>query len=399
MPRYWKWLGLFFLGIGLSSGCQTGGEAVVVERTVVIEAPVTRLVEAPVTRWATVQVPVEITREVFIPATVESQALGSAENPIRLVFAPFALPATAAARAQTLADDLATRTGLSFLPVIAETHADAIEQACAAPGATMAFLPAISFVLAHNQCDLQAWHSGVHFGVPWSGSMIVVRGGRDIRDVEDLAGKSWGVDSLTDVVNYLFFKAKFQSLGIEPGATTTFDTDASTVIALFDDQVEFATADFKPPILPYDEHPWVYGADSPEIWRRADSAPYRSGIGFVVVKDYVERGGYQVRDARAAVLDSRPLIFASTTILALSDPIPNEALAFGAEMPLALTRQLGSVMQAYTGSGTCSASVCSADFLAWEGVAPVDDAAYEPLRFIQTQLELSDADMLGYVRP
>lgn len=399
MPRVGKWLGLLILAATLVAGCQTGGELAVVERTVVVEAPVTRLVEAPVTRWATVQVPVEITREVFIPVTAAPQALGSAENPIRLVFAPFAPPATAAARAQTLADDLATRTGLSFASIVSQTHAEAIEQACAAPGATMAFLPAISYVLAHHQCDLQAWHSGLHFGISWSASMIVVRAGRDIRDLPDLAGKSWGVDSLDDVVNYLFFKAQLQALGIEPGVTTIFDTDASTVIALFDDQVEFAAADFKPPILPYDERPWVYGEDSPEIWRRADAAPYRSGIGFVVVKDYVERGGYQVRDARAAVLDSRPLIFAATTILTLSDPIPNEALAFGAEMPLALARQLGRVMQAYTQVSACSASVCSADFLAWEGVAPVDDMAYDPLRFIQEQLKLSDADMLGFVRP
>ncbi len=379
------------------TACQTANQPTIVERTVLVET--TRSVETLVTRVATVQVPVEITREVFIPVVQEPADLGSAENPIRLVVAPFAASATAVARTQALAADLARLTGLVFTPIVAETHVAAIAEACAAPAATLTILPAISFVLAHRQCDLQAWHSGIRFGIPWSAGMVLVRGGRELQELADLAGQTWGVDSTDSVVNYLWFKAKLAALKIEPGPVTTYDTDAATVIALFDDQVAFATADFKPPILPYNERLWVYGEDSPEIWRRADSPPTRSGIGFVVVGDYVDRGGYQVRDARAAVLDSRPLIFAATIIPALSDLIPNEALAFGAEMPLAMSRELGRILAEYTASAACSQTVCSADFLAWEGVAPVDDAAYDPLRFIQEQLALSDADFLGYVRP
>ncbi len=397
MRKVKQWWWFILVGLGLAACQPVNPSAAVVERTV----PVTRETEVEVTREvvATVQVAVEVTREVFIPVSEAIPSLGTAERPIQLVLAPMTSPEAVAERGAALVAALEEGTGLRFQLQTPPTHADAITAACAAPADTLAFLPAISFVVAHDLCDLQAWQAGVRFGIPWSASMVVVRGGRSLRTLEDLAGQTWGVASERDVASSLFFQAQLKALGIEPGPMTTFDTDAATMIALFDDQVQFATADFKPPLLPFNERLWVYGEDDPEIWRRVASAPFRSGIGFIVVQDYPERGGYHIRDARAAVFDARPLIFSATVILALSEPIPNDAIAYGAQFPLALARSLGTFLETYTTSAACAQSVCSADTFHWEGVARMDDAAYDPLRFVQQQLELSDDVFLTYLEP
>lgn len=393
--KHWWWF--ILVGLGLAACQSVNPSAAVVERTV----PVTRETEVEVTREvvATVQVAVEVTREVFIPLEATVAPLGTAERPIRLVLAPMTSPEAVTARGEALAAALAEGTGLHYQLVTPATQAEAIAAACEAPAETVAFLPAISFVVAHEQCDLQAGQAGVRFGIPWSASMAVVRGGRSLRTLNDLAGQTWGVASERDVASALFFQAQFKALGIEPGPITTFDTDAAAMIALYDDQVQFATADFKPPILPFNERLWVYGEDDPEIWRRVAAAPFRSGVGFIVVQDYPERGGYHIRDARAAVFDARPLIFAATVILALSDPLPNDAIAYGTAFPLGLARSLGAFLETYATSPECAQSLCSADYFHWEGVAPMEDAAYDPLRFVQQQLELTDEAFLTYLEP
>jgi ABC-type phosphate/phosphonate transport system substrate-binding protein len=362
-----------------------------------VEVPVEELVEITRQVVATVQVPVEVTREVFIEVPVQAAAVGSAENPIRLVFAPIADRNTNSVRATALVEALTAQTGLQFTPVMPDTHADALNMACQAPEKTVAFLPSLSYVAAHDRCDLQIGFAGERFGLPWSASMLLVRSEREARDAADLADATWGVANASDLVSGLYFQALFKAEDVEVGRVTEYDTDSATIFGFLDDEVEFVTADFKPPLLPNAESVWQYGVDDPEIWRRTGLLPYRSGIGFVVVRDYVERGGYQVRDARSAVLDAEPFVFADTRILLLSEPIPNDAVAFGADFPLALSRSMSDALLTFIDSAECVQSLCSTDFFSWEGLALAADADYDPLRFISTTLEWDEADLLTYL--
>jgi ABC-type phosphate/phosphonate transport system substrate-binding protein len=107
-----------------------------------------------------------------------------------------------------------------------------------------------------------------------------------------------------------------------------------------------------------------------------------------------ENGGYRVRDARSRVIDVAPEIFDATQIIALSAPIPNDTVAFGRDFPLALARQVETVLADFAGAEECQLSLCSSDFYRWSGLVPAQDGMYEPIRFVQQTLELSEDELL-----
>ena len=366
--------------------------------TVEVTRPIEVSKEVVVTQFATVQVPVEVTREIYVevtpvPTDEADMTVGSADNPIRLVFTPIHDAGITEQRATALSLRLGQSTGLSFDVVVVQDSAELLEQVCTNPDATVAFLTAIEYVFAQRKCDLQISYAGIRNRIPWSASMIVVRDDGEISELADLEGKSWAVADVTDITNSLYFQALFEAEGVEVQAPTAFGTDNSALIATYEEEQDFVTAPFLPPILPYDEREWEYGVDDPEIWLRTGTNPIRSGIGFVVVVDYVDEGGYQVRDARASVLDAVGNIFVTTEILQLSERLPNDAIAYGNQIPLGIASEIDSILAEFAAGDGCVASLCSDDFFDWEGVSPVDDNLYDSIRFIIDTLNLTEADI------
>lgn len=385
---------LVVLGI-LLTACQTPDSVesvVTVETTSVVEIEVTREV------FATVQVPVEMTRQVFIPVTETPVPLGSVDRPIRLIFAPVAEASALAARAIALETALEAESGLQFERVTPTTYPEFMELACTDSAETIVFMPTLAYPLLADQCDLQVQFTGLRDNLPWSASMIIVeREGGAINELADLNNSVWGTADANDLINSLYFRALFAAEELEITSTVIFDSFPLALIAFEDGdpELDFVTAPYVPPILPYDEHPWRYGEDDPELWRAVSNFPRRSGQGFVVVSGYVEDGGYHIRDARSAVLDTATRIFIDTAILDLSAPIPNGAVAFGAEMPLGLAHAVGTALTTIGNSSTCPQSLCAGDLFDWEGVAPVTDAAYDPVRFVIDQLNLDEEAVIN----
>src|SRR5690606_13242034 len=114
-----------------------------------------------------------------------------------------------------------------------------------------------------------------------------------IGTIEDLAGRRWAIPDRDSLPEFLAFRALFAGAGIEIGEIVEVPGDNSAVLALYNGDVDFATATFVPPILPFDERPWQYGEDSPEIWREVGIAPRRSPLGYVLVNGAPEQGGYR----------------------------------------------------------------------------------------------------------
>lgn len=402
--------GLFavlLFGVGLLlAACQapTSAETVV---TIEVTRPVEVEVEVTRQAFATVQVPVEVTRQVFIPEEATPEPLpGSAERPLRLVFAPVAESAIEIQRATAIETALEETTGLAFQVITPPDYAAFVEQACADSAETIALMPALIYPLVHDQCGLEAQYTGLRDGLPWSAAMIVVPfAGAVPASIEELDGLTWGLGNASDLFSGLYYQARFAEAGIEPGEMREYGSEAAALISLAeavgdardDDELDFVTARYVPPILPFDERPWRYGEDDPELWREVSNFPRRSGIGFVVVSGYVEDGGYRVRDARAAVLDTATRIFIDTTILDVSQPIPNGVIAFGAAMPLSLASELGAALETVGASAECAQALCAGDLFRWEGIAAVNDAAYDPVRDIITQLDLDEEAVLNYL--
>jgi phosphonate transport system substrate-binding protein len=296
-----------------------------------------------------------------------------------------------AQRAAPLIEALRAATGVEFAPGVVDSEAALIELLCAAPGDVVGFVSAAAYTIAHDRCDARAGLVAARDGLTWEMGMIVIRPG-EVEETAGLAGKRWAVADRRSLPNYLYFQAQLAAAGIEPGEIVPAPEESSALLALLNGEADFATVDFTPPIMPL-EGEWIAGENGPEEWRALGIPPSRSPIGYVIVAAEPALGGYRLRDARARLFDTTPEIFNATRVLALSEPIPNETVIYGAGLPPELIRQTLATLAEFAASEACGASLCSADLFGWSGLEPADDTAYDPIRAIKDTLELEDADL------
>jgi phosphonate transport system substrate-binding protein len=333
---------------------------------------------------ATVPVTVEVTRP----------PLGTSARPVQLLFPPVAAGAVITQRAEPLAEALRAATGMEFAVGVVDSEAALVELLCTAPEDVIGFISAAAYTVAHDECGALAGLVAVDSdGLTWEMGMLAIRPG-GAAALADLAGKRWAVADRHSLPNYLYFLAQMTAAGIEPGDVVEAPEETSALLSLYDSEVDFSTASFVPPIMPNDRD-WIVGETEPEEWRLLGIPPSRSPIGYVIVAGEPEFGGYRIRDARARMFDTTPDIFNTTRILALSEPIPNDTIVFGANFPLGLARQASQTMAEFAGSDACGTSLCSADLFGWTGLEPADDAAYDPIRTIKDTLELEAADLFA----
>jgi phosphonate transport system substrate-binding protein len=332
---------------------------------------VTRIVNQEVTRVVAEEVVVEVTKS----------PLGSEERPVQVLIPPVVNTAVITTRGEPLTQALTEATGQQFAVGIPDDTQTLIDLLCAAPQDTIGFLSALDYVRANQQCGVQPGLVAIQSdGLTWQAGMVVTRRDTGLNTIEDLAGRSWGVVDRSSVPEFLAIQVQLAEAGVEPGEVVEFATTSSLMLALYNREVDFVTAAYIPPILPYDERPWQYGEDPPEIWRRLGLSPTRSPIGYVIVFGEVEFGGYRLQDDRASIFDTTPGIYDETQILALSPQIPNDTVVLGADFPLGLARQVTAVLPQFAASEACVNSVCSTDFYGWAGLEPVTDEVYAPLK-------------------
>lgn len=330
------------------------------------------------------------------PSTPVPPPLGSAERPIQLLFPPVSSSAVIMNRIVPLAEALHRATGAEFAIGIVDSEAALVELLCAAPADTIGFLSAAAYTIANDQCEATpALVAAREDGLTWQMGMIVVRPGT-AEELADLDGRTWSVADTHNLPDYLYFRALMTEEGIEPGRIVEAPEESSALLALRDGEVDFTTAGFIPPIMPRDGE-WIVGETEPEVWRSMGIAPSRSPIGYVIVFGEPIYGGYRIRDARARLFDTTPDIFRVTRILAVSEPIPNDTVVFGAELPAAVAEKIAATMTEFAASDACGVSLCSADLYGWTALEPADDIAYNPIRKIKNTLELEAADLWAEV--
>lgn len=318
--------------------------------------------------------------------------VGDSARPVQLIFPPVANSLVIAQRGEALAEALRAATGLAFTVGLADNEAVAVDLLCAAPEDVIGFISAAAYTIAGERCGARpGLVAAQEDGYTWQTGMLVIPPGA-AESLADLDGKRWAVADVNSLPNYLYFRAQMVKAGIEPGEVVDAPEETSALLALFNSQVDFTTASYTPPIMPRDGA-WTYGENDPEEWRLLGVAPSRSPIGYVIVAAEPEFGGYRLRDARARLFDTTPEIFNATRILALSEPIPNETIALGADFPPQLAERILAAMISFAASDACQSSLCSADFFGWTGLEPADDADYDPIRTITDTLELEAADL------
>lgn len=350
--------------------------------------PVTRIVEVEVTRPVlleatvvvtlpvpvTVEVPVEVEVTRLVEAVGNAALPGTAVRPYQLLLLPGTPAGVAEVRGQLLLDALQEATGYEFVLVVPEDDTAVLDTLCTATQETIAILPPEGFPLANDACGAYLALTATRFDVPYQLGMLVVPEGSDITSVADLQGKTLAVPSLTEAATYAAWLADSGAIVQEVG------TSSAALLALLAGEVDAATAVYNPPILPFNARPWDYTSDDPELWRTTGRFPFRDPVGYVDVLTSPEQGGYRLRDARAALFDTNPTIFQDTRIIALSPPVPYEAIVFSPDFSLTAVPQIVAAIQQFAASPACATSLCASDFYQWTGTEPLPATAYDLLR-------------------
>ena len=264
-------------------------------------------------------------------------------------------------------------TGLNFEVSVPTSYAATIEEMCASPTDTMAFIPAFGYVLANDLCGVDVAFKAVRrgWGVYWT--MIVVGRDSDIQSLEDLSGKKWAYPDAGSTSGYLVPTVMFKEAGVTPGETLEAGGHPEAVRAVYTGEADFATAFYSPYAIPDGGTKWERGMD-PEVPVDVNSCALNED------KSQLLCEGYRVLDARANIREEFPDVVQKVRILSLSPDIPNDTLSFSPEFPAELRVQIEAALVAFAESEAWGTSIGSEDFYGWSGLEAATDAEYDFIR-------------------
>ena len=93
----------------------------------------------------------------------------------------------------------------------------------------------------------------------------------------------------------------------------------------------------------------------------------------------IECSGEYPRDARRNIREENPDVIQKVKIIALSDPIPNDGMAFGPDFPDDVKTEIVAAMVAFAENDPDTFSAAFEAY-SWSGVAPTDDSEFDSIR-------------------
>lgn len=337
------------------------------------EAPV--VTEAPAT-----EAPTEVPTATEPPAP----AIGSPEHPIKVLFVPSVDANIIVTGGEVMATALAEATGLTFEVTVPTSYAATIEEMCASPADTMAFIPGLGYAIASQLCGVDVAFKAIRFGYPVYWAEYIVARDSDIQSLADLEGKTWGYGDQGSTSGYMVPTVELAAAGITPGEQVQTGGHNQTVTAVYNGEVDFGTVFYSVPLSPegapiftYDDYlaGKITSLEQYEIPADAiqNCAPDAEGKKLLC-------DGYRILDARANIRTEAPDVAQKVRILAVSSAIPNDTMSFGPEFPADVRAQIEAALVAFAETEAWGASIGSADFYGWSGIAPATDAEYDMVR-------------------
>lgn len=306
------------------------------------------------------------------PAGSDSE-IGSPEHPIKVLFVPSVDANVIVNGGEVMAEALNEATGLTFEVSVPTSYAATIEEMCASPTDTMAFIPAFGYVLANDLCGVDVAFKAVRrgWGVYWT--MFVVNRDSDIQSLEDLEGKKWAYPDAGSTSGFLVPSVQLKEAGITPGETLEAGGHPEAVRAVYNGEADFATAFYSPWAAPEGAEAWQPG-DDPEVPVDPSTCALSDDGSELLCE------GYRVLDARANIREEFPDVVEKVRILALSPDIPNDTLSFAPEFPAELRAQIEQALLDFAETEAWATSIGSEDFYGWSGIEPAGDADYDFVR-------------------
>jgi phosphonate transport system substrate-binding protein len=305
--------------------------------------------------------------------------VGTAEHPIKVLFVPSVDVDFIIDNADIVAQAFGEATGLVFEASVPTSYAATIEEICASPTDTIAFLPALAYTLASDYCGVEPGIAAARDGraVYWS-AFIVLRDS-DYETLEDLEGASWAYPYPGSSSGFLFPSATLTKAGVTPGEQVETGGHSNTVLAVANGSADFGTVYFSPPQYPTSGRRWEFGDEADVPADLVDSCAPNADGELACGDDFI------VNDARASVTDDYPNIVQLVRILALTDDIPNDTLSFGPDFPDDLKQTVMDGVISYVGTDACYQTLCAEKFYEWDEAAPIGDESFDLVRVIRDE--------------
>ena len=321
--------------------------------------------------------------------------IGTEEHPIKVLFVPSVDANVIVSGGEVMAAALNEATGLFFEVSVPTSYAATIEEMCASPTDTIGFIPALGYALANQLCGVDVAFKAERRGVPVYWTMFVVPRDSDIQSLEDLNGLKWGYPDAGSTSGYMVPLALFNELGIEPGETVETGGHPQAVNAVYNGEVDFATAFYNAPVTPEGDNAWTY-----EDWLAGTVTPDMYDVPADVIESCAPEGedvlacsSWEIVDARATIRTEAPDVIQQVRILTLSQEIPNDTLSFSPEFSADLRAQIEEALLAFSETEDWASTIGSRDFYNWTGIYPATDEEYDIVRKMVEAVGLTLEDL------
>jgi phosphonate transport system substrate-binding protein len=337
--------------------------------------------EMPATEAPTEE-PTEAATEVATEAPTSE--IGTPEHPIKVLFVPSVDANLIVSGGEVMANALNEATGLTFEVVVPTSYAATVEEMCASPSDTMAFIPGLGYAIASQLCGVDVSFKAIRFGYPVYWAEYIVARDSEFQTLEDLEGATWGYGDQGSTSGFMVPAVELATAGVTPGEQVQTGGHNQTVTAVYNGEVDFGTVFYSVPLNPEGEPLFTYEQyQNGEITDLSQYEIPEESIPNCAPSDDGEQllcDGYRVLDARANVRTEAPDVMQKVRILAVSNAIPNDTLSFGPEFPADVRTQIEDALLAFAETEAWDESIGSSDFYGWSGIAPATDAEYDVVR-------------------
>jgi phosphonate transport system substrate-binding protein len=336
----------------------------------ILSACGTPATEEPVATEAPTEAPTE---EPTAEPTEEMPAVGSPEHPIKVLFVPSVDAAEITAGGELLAVALNEATGLTFEVVVPTSYAATLEEVCASPSDTMAFVPGLGYVLGNQLCGIKVGGKAVRFGLDWYAAMVVVARDSEYQTLADLNGKKWAYPDATSTSGYLYPQYMFQEEGLVPGEIVEAGSHDAAVRAVYNGEVDFATAFWSPANVD-GASLGLDGLDQIDV-----PEDLLASCANTAEDKTVMCGNFEPRDARRNLRKEVSDVMQKVRVLAITPAIANDTVSFGPEFDEALMEQIMQALFDFA-ANDAEGFATAFDAYSWTGINPATDAEYDDIR-------------------
>jgi phosphate/phosphite/phosphonate ABC transporter binding protein len=313
----------------------------------------------------------------------EEAAIGTEDHPIKVLFVPSVDANIIVTGGQIMADALKEATGLNFEVTVPTSYAATIEEMCASPTDTMAFIPGLGYAIASQLCGVDVAFKAIRYGYPVYWAEYIVARDSEYQTLADLEGATWGYGDQGSTSGYMVPTVELAAAGITPGEQVQTGGHNQTVTAVYNGEVDFGTVFYSVPLTPEGTSAFTWadyqaGLVTEDMYEIPAEAIPNCGLSDDGSKLLCD--GWRVLDARANIRTEAPDVMQKVRILAVSASIPNDTLAFGPDFPADVRALIEEALVAFAQTDAWKESIGNNDFYGWTGIEAATDAEYDMVR-------------------